>query len=190
MERLTSVLIEGPQTKLIEKSDVNYRLKRDTTDDDTDVDLLIAAAVSKLDGATGVLRRALISQTWADVLSRFPAGRTLDLVLAPVSEVEAVTYFDSSGAQRTLDPQTYTAHQNYRGAYIKLASGASWPATADRDDAVSIRYVAGYGLAKTDVPPEIRLAALDLIAHGYDTPEQDMPKSILDKIRRFIRPHF
>jgi len=190
---MTSVRNAEPGVDLITTAQAKRWVRRDDDDDVEDIDLLIASAMSHLDGIDGILRRALINQEWIDVWNGFPVGDRLPLALAPVSAVSSVSYSDENNSPQTLASGTYSLHRDFSGSYLRLASGGSWPATYERDDAVTVTYTAGYGAGATDVPAEIRLAARELILDWYgsegDRPES-LPAAIMTKLRRFIRPHF
>lgn len=199
MQRPTSIQSSPPEIDLITLEQAKLRIRRDDDDDNDSIELLIAAVISQLDGAEGILGRALISQIWVDVWGGFQAGERVPLALAPVASVTSITYFDADNVEQTLPGASYGLHKdNAGGFYLRLSSGAAWPGTYHRDDAVSITYSAGYGDQPADVPAAIRLVALDMIQHWYDTPEpvvvgsiaNKIPMSIEYKLRRFIRPHF
>ncbi|MCW1932617.1 head-tail connector protein [Pararhodobacter zhoushanensis] len=190
-----STLITAPVAALISSEAAQRWVRRgDDADDLEDTNLLLASAMSHLDGIDGILRRALITQTWQDTWSAFPTGERLPLALAPVASIASITYVDDSSVEQTLASSTYRLHKDFSGAFLRLDPESSWPSTADRDDAVQITYVAGYGDAAADVPAEIRLAVQELIEQWdglseASTPEV-LPAKIMTKLRRFIRPHF
>jgi uncharacterized phiE125 gp8 family phage protein len=195
----TSIQSSPPAVDLISMSQAKLRVRRDDDDDNDTIELLVAAAISQLDGMDGILGRALITQIWIDTWFNFPAGDRLPLALTPVSSVSSVSYFDANNEEQTIPAQDYGLHKSGDGSfYLRLLNGANWPSTYRRDDAVHITYSAGYGDQPADVPATIRLAALDLVQHWYDNPDpvvvgsitNKMPMSVEYKLRRFIRPHF
>src|SRR5690606_38428902 len=109
-------------------------------------------ATAWLDGYSGILGRALVTQTWRQDFDRF--ANRLPLPVAPVSAVVSISYFDAGNVQQMLDPGVYELLADARGAYVALRPGQSWPATFRRVDAVSIIFTAGYGAA-ADVPEPI-----------------------------------
>lgn len=191
-----SLPISAPNAALIAPEQAKNWVRGDPNDDTDldDINLLIATVMSHLDGIDGILRRALISQGWCDVWDRFPAGDQLRLALTPVQSVVSVTYFGSDGVSRDLDGSAYSLHSDFVGSYVRLASGRAWPSAADRDDAVKITYIAGYGENASSVPAEIRTAGKKLLQlwYGADDPSlyRDLPPVIMNMLRRFIRPHF
>lgn len=193
-----SAQIDGPATKPVTLDDAKRRLRVDGADHDAEISLLVDAAIAVLDGAQGILGRALVSQVWADVLTAFPSVSELPVALMPVVDVTAVKYYDVANVERTLPAESYNLIKSFRGGYLQLAHGYTWPATRDRDDAVTVEYRAGYGESATDVPADIRLAVLELVAHWFENPEAVLagasaaktPMGFEFKLRRYIRPHF
>ena len=188
----TSIRVVEPSSPLITDAQAKRWLHRDDDDDLEDIQLLIASAMSHLDGIDGILRRGLVSQQWSDIWSGFAAYERLPLALAPVSAVASVSYYDDVNVLQTMAVSEYSLHQDFSGSYLRLASGESWPPTYERDDAVTITYTAGYGGAQ-DVPAEIRVAARELLEIWYNCVgdgTDNLPASIMTKLRRFIRPHF
>ena len=198
MQRPTSIQSSPPAIDLITLDQAKLRVRRDDDDDNDSIELLIAAAISQLDGTEGILGRALISQIWVDIWGGFEAGERVPLALAPVASVTSITYFDADNVEQTLLDASYGLHKdNAGGFYLRLSSGVAWPSTYHRDDAVRITYSAGYGEQPADVPAAIRLAALEMVQHWYDAGPvvvgsiaSKVPMTIEYKLRRFIRPHF
>ena len=201
MQKLRSVRTVEPTASLITIPEARTQVRWDDnvdTEVDGNLTLLIAAVMSHLDGVDGILGRALVSQTWVDTASGFPVGDELTVTLAPVISISGITYYDRDNVQRTFDPSGYSLHSRFDGGYIKRGSQVAWPATYDRDDAVAVTYVAGYGEAATDVPAAIKLAGLKLLAHWFDNPEAvlvgtisaPLPMGVQRLLRSYIRPHF
>ncbi len=101
------------------------------------------------------LQRALIEQTWAVTLDRFPDAIKLPMA-APLIAVVHVQWYDADNVLRTLDPQDYLVDSVSEPAYVLPAPGRAWPATANGINAVEVRYRCGYGADHTAVPPEIQ----------------------------------
>lgn len=150
---------------LITTSEAKAQCRIDSTDEDTLIDSLVSAAVSHLDGYSGVLGRALVTQTWQQDFSGFCSK--LRLPVGDLIAVTGVTYYDTSNAQQTLASSVYTAFTDSLGPYVTLKPDQVWPSIYSRADAVRVTWTAGYGAAAA-VPPAIKQAALLLIAHWYD----------------------
>jgi len=153
--------ITGPVGHPVSTDDAKAQLRVLHADEDTHIDMLIAAAHQHLDGARGILGRSLMTQTWRLTLSGFePCG--ILLPCPPVQSVISVAYYDSDDVLQTMP----TADWRRVGDGVEPAS--SWPTgLADRSDAVRIDYVAGYGDAAA-VPGPLKAAMLSIIAELYD----------------------
>ena len=198
MEKLKGVRILKPATEILTLEQCREHIRRDDTDDDSKIKLLLSAVVARLDGVDGILGRALITQTWQDEMDAFPVSDRLPLSLCPVQSVISIQYYDIDGNLQTMAASDYAAHNRTNFAHIKLAENASWPETDDRDDAVKVTYVAGYGDAADDVPATIRHAALLLLGEWYELREEvvtetiatRLPDGVMTLLRPYIRPHF
>ena len=57
---------------------------------------------------------------------------------------------------------------------VSPKTGYAWPTTFQRDDAIKIEYVIGYGDAAANVPETVRHALLMLVAHYYENRENKL----------------
>jgi uncharacterized phiE125 gp8 family phage protein len=161
---LAPVRTAAPTAVPLTIAEAKAHLRVDHSDEDVLISSLIDAAVAHLDGYSGILGRALITQTWTASFPTF--AERLDIPLAPVQSA-TIQYYDSTNAQQTLSTSVYAVLSDGLGPYISLKYNQQWPQTYTRDDAVTITFVAGYGAA-TSIPPAIRAAMLLLISHWYD----------------------
>jgi uncharacterized phiE125 gp8 family phage protein len=158
------VLVTPPAEQPVSLAEAKAHLRVTSNDDDVLIGSLIKAATAKLDGYSGILGRALVTQTWAVDLDRF--GDRLRLPLRPVQSVATVQYYDTAGVQQTLAGAGYALLADAIGSYVALAPNAVWPGTYGRSDAVRVTFVAGYGNAAA-VPEPIRVAILLAVQHLY-----------------------
>lgn len=124
---------------------------------------LISAAVSHLDGWSGILGRCLITQTWRQDYSSFGC---MKLPFPNVASA-VVAYTDENGASQTLAGSNYHIINGVGGTSIALADGGSFPGTASRPDAVRVTFVAGYGAADA-VPSGLKAAILLHVGHLFE----------------------
>jgi len=198
MQRFRSILASPPAVTPVALEDAKRRVRRVEDDDNDEIEMLIAAVVSHLEGADGIMGRALITQDWSDTFDSFPRSDRIDLRLAPVQSIVSINYIDANGAEATLSPSKFTLHSDASGCFIRLSSTAAWPATDHRDDAVTVIYRAGYGDTPADVPAAIRLAILDLVAHRFNNRAAvlvgvgavELPRSVAADLAPYKRPHF
>src|SRR5436190_13362613 len=110
-------------------------------DENTYLELLIAAAISLLDGPTGYLGQAIVDQEWKVRCGPSGVCGALALPFGPVSEVLAIAAHDGT----TLNSQDLSDFRILYGKFnttIEPVSG-SWPSMADRADALQITFTAG-----------------------------------------------
>lgn len=135
--------------------------------DDTYIQACVQAAIDELDGVDGWLGRALVTQTWDLILDAFPEGKiklpltSPQLPTSPALEiVESITYIASDGTENVMDAADYRMVSRADPCFVEPVYGTSWPATREVSQAVTIRYVAGYGAASA--VPEIIKSYLKL----------------------------
>jgi uncharacterized phiE125 gp8 family phage protein len=135
--------------------------------DDTYIETLVKAVTAELDGRQGLLRRALITQTWDYSLPWFPVVRRICVPMPPLQSVTSVKYFDADNVEQTFASDNYEIITQDEQGYIALKQSASWPSTYEREAAVTIRFVAGYGADGSAVPANVRAAMLLRIGELY-----------------------
>ncbi len=162
------VLTDVPALRPVSLAEAKAHLRVDFSDDDTLISALIDAATAHIDGYTGILARALVTQTWRQDFCDWPGDRVLRLPLAPVASVESVKYFDAANVETTVSESgNYALLEDARGPYIKFTSDFAAPALYDeRDDRIRVTFVAGYG-DPSDVPAAIRAAVLLIVGDLY-----------------------
>jgi uncharacterized phiE125 gp8 family phage protein len=160
-------LVTAPAARLISTAEAKAHLRVDYSDDDAYIDALVLAVEAYIDGWSGVLGRALVTQTWTQTGRHF--RHRMRLAVGPVQSVTLITYYDGTDTQQTVSAGVYRLHTDALGPYVVERDGQSWPGvTMSRDDAVTITYVAGHGDAASDVPMAIRQAALMILGHWYE----------------------
>lgn len=167
--RLT--LVTPPAVEPVALEEAKAHLRVDVDDDDTLILALIAAAREQAEAFT---RRALITQTWDMALDCLPGvdEKPIELPKPTLQSVTSITYLDASGDEQTLAADQYQVLTG-GGPYaqpgkVVRAYNVSWPSTRSQPDAVTVRFVAGYGDAASDVPAAIRQAILMLVGDLYE----------------------
>jgi len=140
---------------------------------------LIAAARAQ---AETDLHRYLITQTLDAYFDEFPRyvnprfpDRTLRL--PPLQTVTAITYVDIDGTTQTLAADQYVVDANSKPARISEAYGCAWPSTRCQENAVKVRFVAGYGAAAA-VPECVKLWMKLQIAAMHPGVKETLPPYI------------
>ncbi len=145
----------------------HIKLDSDVTVDDVLIQALINAAVNY-----GQLRngRQYITATYDYFLDRFPA-QEIELPLSPIQSITSIKYIDEDGATQTWSSAEYESDLKNPVARIRPVSTATYPATKDVYNAVTVRFVAGFGDAGSDCP-DAQISALKLLfAHFYENRE-------------------
>lgn len=160
---LAPVLIEAPAAAPVSLEEAKLHCRVDDDAEDALITGLVSAATAHLDGYTGILGRALVTQTWRQDFCRF--GAKMRLPLRPVASITSVTYFDGDNAEQTLATSVYDIFTDAAGSYVGLKPDQDWPSAYARPDAVSVAYVAG--VASDAVPQPIKQAILLMVGHWY-----------------------
>lgn len=163
------VLVTAPAAAPISLEELKSWCGIDHDDDNGIVEALIAAAVTLLDGWTGILgSRCLVEQEWRQDFDEFSV--CMRLPLFPVISISAVKYRDAEGEEQTVPGGEYSHQTDALGSFVRLLTGYRAPTVHREKPAISITYKAGYPTVdgKTTVPPAICDAMLMLIAHWYD----------------------
>lgn len=117
-------------------------------------------------------RRAFVTQTLTLGLEAWPLVDRIVLPRPPLQSVTSVTYIDYAGVTRTMPGADYIVDTASEPGRLILAYNASWPdATLRPGPAITITYVAGYGLAAA-VPERYKHALRLLTGHYYENREQ------------------
>lgn len=174
-------LITAPSTEPVTRTEAKLNLREDGTAEDAMIDLRITGLRERAEAITG---RAFITQTWEQVLDAFPpcmyhlgnasSARSADTSILsgiklgrpPLQSVTSIKYIDENGVQQTLDSSLYTVDKDSEPGWVFPAPGQSWPATKAIQNAVRIRYTAGYGAA-ADVPAAVKLWIHAHLANSY-----------------------
>ena len=126
------------------------------------------------------LHRYLVTQTldaYFDNFPKYPNERfsefqtRYEIRLPPIQSVTSITYIDTDGVSTVLAADQYLVDAKSEPARIAPAYGVSWPSTRVQNNAVVIRFVAGYGAASA-VPACIRNWMLMRIKTLWETRDQ------------------
>jgi uncharacterized phiE125 gp8 family phage protein len=180
-------LVTAPGAEPLALSEVAPFLRVTGTDDDPVIFSLITAAWQHLDGRDGWLGRALVTQEWDLVLDEFPRGTgwvssgawnssgvfgpcPIEVPLPPLQSVTHIKYIDNDGVEQTWAAAKYIVDTKSEPGRITPAFDESYPSTRRVMNAVTVRFVAGYG-GPAAVPGPIKLAMSALVAHWFENRE-------------------
>ena len=166
-------LVTAPALEPVSLPDAISHLRVTGLDESGLIEALITAARLSIEGRYGGLQRALITQTWDWFFDCFPvsSARPLEVPMPPLQSVTSITYTDTEGAAQTWSAAKYTVDARSLIGRIMPAYNETYPETRDVMNAVTVRFVAGFGATAQDVPQPIRQAMLLLIGHMYENRE-------------------
>lgn len=140
-------------------------LRSEASGDATLIDDLIVSARRHFEGETN---RALINQTWTMTLDKVPYGGVILLPIAPISSVTSITAYSTDDSSSVVATSVYRLDTSSLPARIVLKDGQAWPSGLRPQNALAIVFVAGYGAASTNVPPDMVLAVRETMAHWFE----------------------
>jgi uncharacterized phiE125 gp8 family phage protein len=165
-------LVTAPTVEPVLLPAAMLALRIETTTEAALIESLITAAREYVEAFT---RRALVSQTWDLQLDGFPSCDWLEIPTPPLRSVTSVTYVDGTGTTQTLSSALYAvdapAGPWARHGRINLNYGETWPATRSQPNAVTVRFVAGYGTEGDSVPEALKTGIKMLVGHWFEQRE-------------------
>ncbi len=184
---MSIVVVTPPGEDPVTLQETKNHLRVTLDDDDARISNLIRSATAQVEEYTG---RALVERQVKLILDSFPAG-DIELPMPPLKSVQAVKYWDEDGVQQTLDAAIYQVDTASLIGRIVLAEGQAWPATAQRIDAVTVEFTAGYGAA-ADVDERAVSAILLDVQANYDLDGRDMEtlRASIDNLLAPLRVHW
>ncbi len=120
------------------------RVDSDITDQDTIIDLLIAAARERAEEITG---RAFIQRDLELLMDELPcSSEPIEMPFAPLISVSYIRYLDGGGAQQELSgsPSMFNVDTGSQPGRVTPLQGLSWPSTNGGPSNVRIGFRCGY----------------------------------------------
>lgn len=165
-------LVTAPTLEPVLLAEAKSHCRIDSDDEDG---LLAGYILAARHHCETYLRRALITQTWdllidndwpCETINGYQQLR-INLPKSPLISVTSITYVDGSGISQTLASNQYQVSTKRNEGVIDPAYAITWPTVRDQADAITVRFVCGYGSDPGDVPEPIRQAMLLLIGHWF-----------------------
>lgn len=187
LERLT-----GGSIDLITLADAKDRLRvispeGEDPELDAEISRAIAAASAALDvdqDGLGGVGFPLVSQSWVRKGACFDE-RFLRLPFARIQSVDEIRYLNIAGAEVLVPAESFALVGRGRSRQVVLVSDTSWPAVADRPDAVALKFTAGFPTVE-QVPEDLKAAARELVAFYYDYGFADAALGIPEQVQRGV----
>ena len=157
-------------------------------DEETDVLAVLQAAIDAVRRMTsgGIV---LAPTTFDLTLDELPGGTDkLYLPSVPLTSITSFAYYDTSNDAQTLTENTdYTLFAPTDGqGWLRPVINTVWPGLANRGDAVTIRFVAGYATDAT-VPPVAKQAIRMLAGHFWENREAEVTGTISTELKLSVR---
>jgi uncharacterized phiE125 gp8 family phage protein len=175
-------LIAAPSVLPVSLAEVKSHLRIDHGLDDSLLNVYLAAAINYVDGFSGILGRALCTQTWQE---RYSKWGDLRLELLPVASIAQIAYMPESGAEVTVSAANYTLDWDEFGSFVRFSENYTFPALSTDPEPIRVQYVAGYG-ASASVPPPIKAAIMILAGHFYHQTGAPTQSGLSDSVFRLI----
>ena len=152
-------LVTPPAVEPVTLAEAKAHLRIDFSDDDALITTLIAAARQQAETITG---RQICTATWKLVLDAFPGpslmgvpagspftlpGHAILVPRSPVASITSIQYLDMGSTLQTMSSTYYATDLACEPARITPIFGQIWPITLPQIGAVSVTFVAGYGVA-------------------------------------------
>jgi uncharacterized phiE125 gp8 family phage protein len=153
-------LVTAPESEPIDVAETKAHLEVVIDDDD---DLIAEWIVAAREYGETFTHRAFLTQTWDWTLDAFPCRAVLEIPLAPlqITTAPVITYVDTAGVTQTWSASLYTvdapAGPKAMPGRIVPIYGGYFPPTRSVPNAVTVRFVCGYG-GPEDVPSLIKVA--------------------------------
>ena len=151
-------LVTPPASYPVTLTEAKANCRVDGTDEDTFLNGLIAAATAHVESRTG---RSIVERVFDVTYDAF--ADEMVIPVGAVLSVDEVAYLDTADATQTLAESVYQVDLTTEPHRILRAPDASWPATSDLKNAVTVTVTVGYDT----VPAELKQAILLLIGAWY-----------------------
>jgi uncharacterized phiE125 gp8 family phage protein len=168
-----------PASEPITTTEVKSQSRIDGTDEDTLLARLITVARVDVEKITG---RTLITQTWDAYYDSFPSGGApIYLPNPPLQSISSITYVDNAGSTQTWSASNYAVDINSDIGRVYPAFDQSYPTVRNQRNAVTVRFVSGYGSSTTNVPETIRHAILLIVAELFERREEGIAGTTVNR---------
>lgn len=172
---------------LVSRAEFKLHAHIDGDDEDTLVDIYVAAASAYVSKWTG---REATESTWAQEFDGF--ARELRLGVSPLTAIEEVSYLDAEGVAQIVDDADYVLVNGAAGIpTLRFIDDYSFPTVQAQAPVLTVTMVAGYAAADPEralMKASVLLTGSDLFANRESQSEAELKsnpavRSLLDLIR-------
>jgi uncharacterized phiE125 gp8 family phage protein len=185
---MSLTLITAPTVTPLSLAEAKAHLRVSHSDDDAIIQLYIQAATDYVDGKSGFLGRALVTQVWQLTLDAFPEDE-IKIPLPPLQNIVSVDYDDAAGASQNVSALNFDVDSDSEPGWIVPHASFTWPTTLDAINSVRIQFTAGY-LPNSDSPPNyaanvpfnVKAGLLLIIGTLYENREDNVAGVVINKM--------
>jgi len=159
------VPITAPAVEPLSLAEAKSHLRIDGNDDNMLLASLILTSRLHIEAALGL---ALVTQSWAWFLDKWPRGLVLTLPMRPVQSITAVRVRAADDSALTIAPEFYDLDGKGVPPRLALSRVSPLPLPGRHTNGIEIDFVAGFGATAASVPAPVRQALLLLVAHWYE----------------------
>jgi uncharacterized phiE125 gp8 family phage protein len=170
-------LVTAPTVEPVTIAEAKAQAYIEHSADDALLAVLISAAREHGESLTG---RSWAPKALEVVLDSFPSG-AIELPASPVTSVTSIKYLDADGVEQTMASTGYTVDAD---SIVGRIVADEWPETADKINAVRVRYVAGWTSA--NFPPALKQWLLIRVASLYAQRESLTAGNVSELSRTFV----
>jgi len=157
----------APENEAIDLTQLKTHLRLgDITDHDTELAFLISALADKSQVDSPLqfyFKRQLLTATLVFTFSVFKYK--LEIPRPPLVSITTFEYRDTAGNWQTVNASNYEENSKKEPGFIKFDSDYSVPDVyEDEEHPFRITFVAGYGATHSNIPANIKLWAMNVIA--------------------------
>ena len=150
--------------------------------------LLLRSIIAATSQAEGMIGTAVMLRSFDLVLDGFPSGTDgIEFPNPPIRSITSITYYDSNGDSQPLDSASYFLSLSSAFPMARLSPGYAWPGTQTRENAVTVRYVAGYASKPSAIPGAlswaIQLRAATLFANSEEAGIGAVSWGVISEVR-------
>lgn len=173
-------IVTPPSSLPVSVADMKTHLRETSSSLDALIQDYIESAVQLFEQRANI---AIMPQTWKLTLNSEEVVERIEIYKYPILGFSSITYFDGDNTSQSL-----TNSQDDYISYIDGRPGSlifdSVPTVYDRDNAMTIQFLAGY----ETVPNDILLAIKMLVWRMYNHPDDPVSEK-LSYVDKIVRDH-